>query len=92
MVNNLCAMHEAQVRFLGQEDPLEKRMATNSSILACRIPWTDEPGGLHSMGHKESDMTELVTFLFLLHSYSCLISFFLSLLAARHLSCHLCEF
>ena len=42
----------------GQEDPLEKGMATCSSILAGRIPWTEEPGGLQSMGHKESDMTE----------------------------------
>ena len=42
----------------GQEDPLEKGMATHSGILAWRIPWTEEPGGLQSMGHKESDMTE----------------------------------
>ena len=39
-----------QVRSLGWEDPLEKEMATHSSILAWRIPWTEEPGGLHSMG------------------------------------------
>ena len=43
---------------LGWEDPLEKEMATWSSILAWRIPWTEEPGGLQSMGHKELDMTE----------------------------------
>ena len=43
---------------LGQEDPLEKEMATHSSILSWRIPWTEEPGGLQSMGLKESDMTE----------------------------------
>ena len=43
-------MHETQVRFLGQEDPLEKGMATHSSILAWRIPWTEEPGGLQSTG------------------------------------------
>ena len=42
---------------LGWEDPLEKEMATHSSILAWRIPWTEEPGGLQSMGSKESDMT-----------------------------------
>ena len=41
---------ESQVRSLGQEDPLEKGMATHSSILACRIPWTEEPGWLQSMG------------------------------------------
>ena len=49
-------MWETQVRSLGGEDPLEKRMATHSSILVWRIPWTEEPGGLPSMGHKESDM------------------------------------
>ena len=49
---------EAQVRSLGQEDPLEKRMATHSSILAWRIPRTQKPGGLQSMGHKESDTTD----------------------------------
>ena len=42
-------MQEAQVQPLGQEDPLEKGMATHSSILACRIPWTEEPGRLQSM-------------------------------------------
>ena len=46
---NLPAMQETQVRSLGQEDPLEKEMATHSSILAWRIPWTEEPGGLQSM-------------------------------------------
>ena len=49
-VKNPLAMHETQVRFLGQEDPLEKGMATHSSILAWRIPWTEEPGGLQSTG------------------------------------------
>ena len=50
MVKNLPAMQETQVRSLGQEDSLEKGMATHSSILAWRIPWTEEPGGLQSMG------------------------------------------
>ena len=58
MVKNLPAMQETWVRFLGEENPLEKDMATHSSILAWRIPWMEEPGGLQSMGHKESDMTE----------------------------------
>ena len=49
MVKNLPAMQETQVRSLGQEDPLEKGMATRSSIIAWRIPWTEEPGGLQSM-------------------------------------------
>ena len=50
MVKNLPAMQETQVQSLGQEDPLEKKMATHSSILAWRIPWTEEPGRLQSMG------------------------------------------
>src|SRR5574341_1263845 len=58
MVKSLPAMQETQVRSLGQEDPLEKEMATHSSILAGRIPWTEEPGGLQSMGSLESDTTE----------------------------------
>ena len=45
----LAAMQETQVRSLGQEDPLEKEMATHSSILVWRIPWTEKPGGLQSM-------------------------------------------
>ena len=49
-VKHLPAVRETQVRFLGQEDPLEKEMATHSSILAWRIPWTEEPGRLKSMG------------------------------------------
>ena len=48
-VKNLHAMQETQARSLGQEDPLEEGMATHSSILAWRIPWTEEPGGLQSM-------------------------------------------
>ena len=50
MVKNLPAMQETGVRSQGREDPLEKEMATHSSILAWRIPWTEEPGGLPSMG------------------------------------------
>ena len=57
-VNNLSAMQEVQVRSLGWEDPLEKKMATHSSILAWEMPWTEEPGGLQSMGYKESDTTK----------------------------------
>ena len=48
-INNLPVMQETLVRFLSQEDPLEKGMATHSSILSWRIPWTEEPGGLQSM-------------------------------------------
>ena len=50
-------MQETQVRFLGWEDPLEKEMAIHSSILAWKIPWTEEPGWLPSMGSQETDMT-----------------------------------
>ena len=58
-VKNLPAMLETQVQSLGQEDPLEEGMATHSSILAWRIPWTEEPGRLQSMhGVTESNMTE----------------------------------
>ena len=56
-VKNLHALQETQVQFLGQEDPLEKEMAIHSSILAWRIPWTEEPGGLQSMGLQELDTT-----------------------------------
>ena len=52
MVKNLPANARDKILFLGQEDPLEKRMETHSSILAWRIPWTEEPGGLQSMGFQ----------------------------------------
>ena len=67
---NLPAIQETQVWSLGREDPLEKGMAIQSTILAWRIPWTEEPGESHgqrslegysSWGHKESDMTERLT-------------------------------
>ena len=50
MIKNLSAMQEIQVRSLGREDPLKKGTATHSSIPACRILWTEDPGGLQSMG------------------------------------------
>ena len=50
-----------QVQSLDQGDPLEKGIATHCSILAWRIPWTEEPGGLSPWGHKEPDMTERLT-------------------------------
>ena len=50
--------YEMKVRSLGREDPLEEGMAAHSSFLAWEIPWTEEPGGLRSMGYKESDTTE----------------------------------
>ena len=52
VVKSPSAKQETKVRFLGREDPLEKEMATHSSILAWEIPWTKEPGGLESMGSR----------------------------------------
>ena len=52
VVKNLSAVQETWVQCLGQEDPLEKGMATHSSILAWKIPWTEEPGGLQFMGSQ----------------------------------------
>ena len=52
MVKNLPTVQETQVQSLDQKDPLEKEMATNSSILAWEIPWTEEPGWLQSMGSQ----------------------------------------
>ena len=54
LVKNPPAMWDTWVQSLGWEDPLEKEMATHSSILAWRIPWTEEPGGYGPWGHKES--------------------------------------
>ena len=56
-------MQQTWVRSLSQEDPLEKEMATHSSILAWKIPWTGEPVGYCPWGHKELDMTEQLTVL-----------------------------
>ena len=58
MVKNLLAVQETQDCSLGWEDPLEEEMATHSSVLACRIPWTEEHGGPSPWGYKESDTTE----------------------------------
>ena len=57
LVKNLTAMQETGVRSLGQEDPLEKEMASHSRVLAWRIPWTEEPSGLQSMESQELDTT-----------------------------------
>ena len=65
MIENLSAnagdIREMQVRSPGRKDPLEKGMATHSSILAWRIPWTGSLAGYSAWGHKESDMTEQLT-------------------------------
>ena len=52
MVKNLPAMQETQVQSLGWEEPLEKEMANHSIMLACRVPWTEESGVLHSIGSQ----------------------------------------
>ena len=67
MVKNLPEMQETWVQSLGQKDPLEKRMATHSSILAWRTPWTEEPGGLQPVGlqraghNRETNATAAAT-------------------------------
>ena len=71
LVKNLPAMWETWVRSLGWEDSLEEKMATHSSLLAWRIPWTEELVGYSPYGRKESDMTEqlsLATYYFLEYS------------------------
>ena len=57
-LKNLPAVQETRIQSLGWEYPVEKKMATHSSILAGKIPWTEEPGGLQSMGSQESDTTQ----------------------------------
>ena len=64
VVKNLPAMKEMRVQSLGQEDPREKEMATHSSTVAWKIPWTEAPGKLQSTGRKESDTTERLHSLF----------------------------
>ena len=65
MVKRLPSMWETRVqKFLGREDVLEKQMAIHSSILAWKIPWTEEPVGYSPWGHKESDTTERLHFHF----------------------------
>ena len=63
-VKRLPAMWETRVRSLGQEDPLEKEMATHSSTIAWKIPWMDEPGKLWSMGSVANSQTRLSDFTF----------------------------
>ena len=69
MVKNLPAMRETWVQFLGQEDPLEKGMATHTSIFARRIPWREKSDGLESIGSQELDMTEQLIHIVKLYIY-----------------------
>ena len=74
MVKNLPAMQETQVQSLGQEDPLEKGMVTHSSILAWRMPWTEEPGGLQSMGSQRVSTTEGLTYFFIIIEHNSILN------------------
>ena len=83
MVKNLPAMWETWVQFLGQEDPLEKGKATHSSILAWRIPWTEEPDKLHTVHGVTNSWTRLSNFTYkylAMHSYLNVIFFHYELL------------
>ena len=71
IVKTLSAVPDAQVRSLGWEDPLEKGMAPHSSVLAWRSPWTEEPGGLQSMGVTEWTQLRDYVAMFLLCSQLC---------------------
>ena len=62
MVKNPPAVQETRIQSLGQEDPLEKGLATHSSMLAWRIPWTEEPGRMPAMGSQRVDMNERLAF------------------------------
>ena len=64
MIKSLLAMQETRVRSLGQGDPLEKAVVTHSSVLVWRIPWTEDPGGLQSMGlQSQTRLTLSLSFL-----------------------------
>ena len=69
MVKHLPTMQETWVQSLGQEDLLEKEMAIHSSILAWKIPWTEEPGRLQSMGSQKSDTTESLS----MYAHMCIV-------------------
>ena len=69
-LKHLPGMWETQVQSLGQEDPLEQEMATHSSTLAWRIPWTEEPDRLQSMGSQsQTELSDLTSTFFLLGRY-----------------------
>ena len=76
MVKNLPAMQETGIQSLGQEDPLENGMATHSCILACIMPWTEEPGGLQSTGlQRVGHNWATKTFTFTAHDKNCQVTF-----------------
>ena len=74
MIKSLPTMQETQVRSLGEEDPLEKEMATHSSILAWKIRWTEEPGRLQSMGPQK--MSDFFGLLGRLRDFTFIFTFF----------------
>ena len=78
MVKRLPTMQETQIQSLGREDLLEKEMATHSSILAWKIPWTEEPGRLQSMGSQKvraTSTTEQLHFLLFFNTYAIIYNF-----------------
>ena len=81
-------MQEMQVQSLGQDDPLEKEMATHSSILACKVPWTEEPGGLQSMGSQRAGHDWAHTPPHNEHSDLCICDFPLSMMLFEHFRLH----
>ena len=84
MIKTLPAIPETWVQSLGQEYTLEEGTATYSNILAWRIPWTEEPGGLYSpWGHKESDMTEWLAISIIIHMLFILLYLFRTSLVAQ---------
>ena len=74
MVKSLPATQETWVRFLVQEDPLEKEMALHSSVLAWEMPWTEEPGGLQSTGSQRVCVTERLSLASLKTHSRCIVS------------------
>ena len=86
MVKCLPTMWETQVQSLGQEDLLEKEMATHSSILAWKIPWTEEPGRLQSMGSQtvQTRLSDFTFFHFLFHGQRSLVGYTSKLQRVRH--------
>ena len=81
MVKNLPAMQETWVQSLGQEDPLEEGMATHSCILAWRIPWTEEPGGLWSIESQRVGHVSTLTHIYIIQENPSLLRFLAFLVA-----------
>ena len=83
IVKTLPEMQEIQVWSLGQEDPLEKGMRTHSSILAWRIPWTEKPGGIQSIGSQSQTRLRNLAYMHTRHTHVCIISNHISTIAGN---------